>query len=118
MRTYGRIPNPNGPGLVWVEVDTDENGYNDEVYLTTLCQVLLLNLGESPFYATYGIPAQQSVLQQTFPDYYVSLTQQAFAPYFASLLIQRTGVTANGSPVYTVTAQPHQGAILTATVAI
>jgi hypothetical protein len=45
-----------------VEVTTDANGYNDAVYLTTLSQVLKLNLGESPFYANYGIPQYQSVL--------------------------------------------------------
>jgi hypothetical protein len=109
VRTYGRVEG------VWEEVDTDANGYNDEVYLTTLCQVLLLNLNESPFYATYGIPANQSVLQQTFPDYYVALTQQTFAPYFASITIARVKGTL--TPTYSVNVVTHQGAILTAQVA-
>jgi hypothetical protein len=109
VRTYGYI---NGE---WTEVVTDSAGYNDEVYLTTLCQVLLLNLNESPFYATAGIPAQQSVLQQTFPDYNVALTQQTFAPYFASLTIQRVPGTVQ--PTYQVNVVTHQGAILTAQVA-
>ncbi|WP_236668286.1 MULTISPECIES: hypothetical protein [Burkholderia] len=100
----------------WVAVTTDANGYNDNVYLTTLCQVLKLNLGESPFYANYGIPAQQTVVTQVFPDFYAMTTQQQFAPYFASLAITRV----NGSfpPVYNIQAVAHSGAQLTATVAI
>ena len=49
--------------------------------------MLRLQLGESPFYANYGIPAQQSVVQQIHPDYYVARTQAQFAPFFASLSI-------------------------------
>jgi hypothetical protein len=113
MRTYGRVPTQTG--LKWQEVTTDANGNNDLVYVTTLCQVLLLNLGESPFYATYGIPAQQSVLQQVFPDYYVALTQQLFAPYFASLLISRTNTR---PPTYQVNVTTHQGVKLNASVPI
>jgi hypothetical protein len=122
VRTYGRIPVSPGAvdssataPLAWVEIDTDSAGYNDDVYLTTLCQVLLLNLNESPFYATYGIPALQSVLQQTFPDYNVALTQQTFAPYFASITIQRVAGQLN--PTYQVNVVTHQGAVLTAQVA-
>lgn len=114
MRTYGRIPNAQGQ-LVWVEVTTDANGNNDFVYLTTLCQVLLLNLGESPFYATYGIPQAQSVLQQLLPDYYVALTQQLFAPYFASLVISRVNTN---PPTYQVGVTTHQGVKLNASVPI
>lgn len=109
MRTYGRLTNSDG-SKSWIEVDTDANGFNDNVYLTTLCQTLKLNLGESPFYSNYGIPAQQSVIQQVFPDFYVALTQQQFAPYFASLIIQR--VQASFPPVYNVTARCHSGAVL------
>lgn len=114
MRTYGRVPNGAG-GLQWVQVNTDANGFNDLVYLTTLCQCLLLGLGESPFYGGYGIPAAQSVLQQVFPDYYVALTQQVFAPYFTSLTVQR--VAGSATPTYNVTALTHTGAILTAQIA-
>ncbi|HGF4015942.1 hypothetical protein [Burkholderia cenocepacia] len=115
MRTWGRIDNADG-SYRWVAVTTDANGYNDNVYLTTLCQVLKLNLGESPFYANYGIPAQQTVVTQVFPDYYAMVTQQQFAPYFASLAIVR----APGSfpPVYNIQAVAHSGALLNATVAI
>ena len=88
MRTFGRITEATGQKR-WVEVTTDANGFNDYVYLTTLCQVLLLNRGESPFYANYGIPAQQSVLQQIAPDFYMAQTQQQFATFFASLQLTK-----------------------------
>jgi hypothetical protein len=113
MRTWGRILQ-NGE-LVWQAVTTDQYGNNDLVYVTTLCQCLLLNLGESPFFANYGIPAQQSVMQQIYPDYYVTLTQQAFAPYFTSLVISRTSTS---PPTYAVNVLTHSGVQLSATVAI
>ncbi|MBR8147079.1 hypothetical protein [Burkholderia vietnamiensis] len=115
MRTWGRIHNQDG-SYRWVAVTTDANGYNDNVYLTTLCQVLKLNLGESPFYANYGIPAQQTVVTQVFPDYYAMVTQQQFAPYFASLAIVRE--PGSFPPVYNIQAVAHSGALLNATVAI
>lgn len=88
MRTWGRQYAEDGT-YQWIQVSTDADGYNDYVYLTTLAQVLLLNLGESPFWGNYGIPAQPSVATQVFPDLYVALTQQQFAQYFASLIITK-----------------------------
>jgi hypothetical protein len=115
MRTYGRLYNADG-SYSWTVVETDENGFNDNVYLTTLVQTLKLNLGESPFFGNYGIPATQSVVQQIFPDFYAALTQQQFAPYFASLTIAR--VTGSAPPVYNVTATCHSGAVLSEKVAV
>ena len=43
MRTYGRVTNEDGT-KTWVEVDTDANGYNDAVYVTTLAQCLQLSV--------------------------------------------------------------------------
>jgi hypothetical protein len=115
VRTYGRAHTPNGT-LTWQVVQTDPTtGLNDLVYVTTLCQVLLLNLGESPFSSQMGIPAQQSILQQIMPDYYVALTQQNFAPYFASLLISRTNTN---PPTYQVNITTHQGLKINASVPI
>lgn len=114
MRTWGRVTNQDG-SLSWKVVTTDANGFNDMVLITALCQVLLLNLGESPFYATNGIPAQQSVMQQIFPDYYVALTQQTFAPNFASLLISKI---TSPTPTYKVVVRTHQGVIINAEVPI
>ena len=105
MRTYGRVTNADG-SRTWVEVQTDSQGYDDYVWLTTLCQVLQLNRNESPFYANYGIPAQQSVIQQIYPDYYVAITQQQFAQYFANLTVSSVP---GYSPVYQVSVTTHQG---------
>ena len=114
MRTYGRTYDEYGVPT-WVEVSTDANGYNDAVYLTALCQVLQGSPGESPFYANYGIPAQQSVLQQVPPDYYVAVTQRQFAPYFASLQVTKIMAVDNRKvpfPAYKVVAITNHGSIL------
>jgi hypothetical protein len=112
MRTYGRIPanplEPNGP-TKWTVIETDANGFNDLVYVTTLIQVFLLNLGESPFWANYGIPARQSVLQSIPPDFAVAFTQQRFANYFANLTITKI---ANTPPTYRAAVLTHQGVVL------
>lgn len=98
MRTYGRVVNEDG-SKTWQVVETSPNGDNSAVWLTTLLQVLKLNLNESPFYGSYGIPAHPSVVQQVFPDYYSILTQQEFARYFASLIISKeNAVDGNGFP--------------------
>jgi hypothetical protein len=115
MRTYGRVGQVNGLGGTWVVVSTDADGFNDQVYFTTLIQCLKLNLGESPIYSNYGIPARQSVVTQVFPDFNASLTQTQFAPYFASLVITR--VQGSFPPVYNVSAVGHSGAILNTQVA-
>lgn len=122
MRTYGRVwPRDPVTGEIvpgstgkWVEVSTDENGFDDMVWATTLIQCLLLNQGESPFYANYGIPAEQSVLQQLFPDFYVVQTQTQFAPYFASLIVaKQPGPT----PTYRITLTTNQGFTITEQIA-
>jgi hypothetical protein len=87
MRTYGRTRDVLTGAKKWWLVTTDANGFNDSVYLTTLAQVCKLNLGESPFFANYGIPAHPSVVMQIYPDFYMIRTQQQFAPYFAALII-------------------------------
>lgn len=134
MRTWGRVPvniaNKNssaigsfviggsqiGPaspefpeGYEWVEVSTDAHGYNDAVWLTTLAQVLRLGLNESPVFGNYGIPAQQSVVTQVVPDYYVTLTQQQFAVYFLALIVTKLKTL---QPSYTVNATTNPAAIL------
>lgn len=114
-------PNYVPPDYSWQEVDTDSNGYNDAVYVTALIQVLKLQTGESPFYAQYGIPAQQSVALQTFPDYSVYFIQQQYSQYFAALKI--TKVNQNNQygvpePVYAVSIVTQQGSIINLTVPI
>ena len=97
LRVYGRAEVLGS--LVWSTVTTDANGNNEYVYLTWMIQVLKLILGESPFYANYGIPAVQSVVTQLFPDFYVAMTQQQFQKYFASLIISKVPST---TPTYNV----------------
>lgn len=106
MRTYGRPRNPDGTKGAWTIVETDANGFNDGVYLTTLAQTLQLNLNESPFFGNFGIPAQQTVVTQIFPDYYVNWTQQQFAQYFASLIVARVN---SSEPTYNIGVTTNQG---------
>lgn len=115
LRTWGRTTDAYG-NKTWVEVATDSNGLNDNVYLTVIAQVLQLQLNESPFYANYGIPAQQSVMTQVFPDYYAMMVQQQFAQFFASLTITR--VSQSNPPVYNVNAVTQSGAVLDTVIAI
>lgn len=115
MRIYGRVYDNLG-NPTWVTVSTDANGYNDQVYLTALAQDILLNLGESPFFANNGIPAQQSVVTQVFPDYYAMMAQGQYASYFASLTIVR--VPGSYPPVYNVQAITNRGVILKDSIAI
>ena len=98
MRTYGRVINPDG-SRTWVEVLPNPAGFNDYIYITTLIQCLKLALGESPFYANFGIPAQQAVIQQIFPDFYVMQTQQQFASFFASLTVTKVS---SPTPTYNI----------------
>ena len=113
MRVYGRVPQSNG-SLQWVVVETAANGDNSQVYLTALAQALKLNLNESPFYGDWGIPAHSSVVQQIPPDYNIMLTQQRFAPYFASLIISRIS---SNPPTYQVNVTTNYGAVLSYTIA-
>ena len=122
MRTFGRIiPDILFPDVKkWVEVDTDAGGFNDMVWLTTLIQVIKLNLGESPFFSNYGIPAHQSVVTQIAPDLYMTNIQQQFAPHFLSLIISKQpdapDVDGVPSPSYLVSVITTYGAILTVVV--
>lgn len=99
MRTWGRVTDKKG-NKKWVEVSSDANGDFSYGWLTTLIQTLKLGLGESPFYAQYGIPAQRSIVTQVHPDYYVNMVQQQFAGYFASLAISRVDGVVN--PTYNI----------------
>lgn len=98
MRTYGRVKQPDG-SLKWVVVTTPANGDNSLIWLITFCQVLKLFLNESPFWANFGIPAKQNVMQQIFPDFYVTRAQQQFSQFFSSLIVYRQN---NPAPTYTI----------------
>lgn len=124
MRTYGRVQQPfppSGvqqsqatyfPNYVWVEVSPDANGNQDYIYITALLQCLRLNLGESPFWANFGIPAKVSIQTQVAPDYYVALIQTYFSQFFASLIIAKMPTTPNNTtPVYNVNIVRKNGSI-------
>lgn len=110
MRTYGR----NSEGK-WVLVETDEYGFNDSVYLTTLIQNLKLAPQESPFYANNGIPADGSVIQQILPTYYVNRIQKQFSQYFSSLQI---ALISDDPPVYNISAITNAGSKIITQVAV
>ena len=107
MRTYARQRNADGT-KTWVVIQTAPSGDNSMIYIVTLCQVLLLFLNESPFYANYGISARQSVQQQIAPDFDITRTQQQFAPYFASLIITKQS---SNPPTYGIKVITLQGAV-------
>jgi hypothetical protein len=115
MRTYGKIKDSNGNYTIWTQINQEPDGNFQSGYATTLIQVLLLSLGESPFYANYGIPAQRSVIQQVHPDYYVIVTQQLFAKFFASLLISKVDAI---DPTYNVNIVTTYGTKITREIAI
>ncbi len=88
MRVWGRTTNSDGT-KTWVEVSTASNGSNQAVYITWLAQVIKLILGESPFHANWGIPQQQTIVTQVFPDFYVMNIQTQFSGLFAALMMYR-----------------------------
>ena len=116
MRVYGRTRDVLTGAKTWHVVTTDARGFNDMVYLTNMVQVLKLNLGESPFYSDWGIPARDSVVTQIYPDYYVALTHQRFAARFMSLMLQKLedtlDETGRPSPSYHFEAVTNYGATL------
>lgn len=129
MRVYGRTQDVRTGKKTWWTVVTDPEGFNDSVYLTALAQVCKLNLGESPFFAKYGIPAHESVVSQIFPDFYLAYIQQQYSGYFASLLLTSQPI-AQGSadsfaagqdgapaPRYLISVLTHWGARIGVTVA-
>jgi hypothetical protein len=105
MRSYGK--NESGQ---WVEIT--ETSY---IWLATLAQTLRLNQGESPFYANYGIPAQNSVATQIPPDVAINRTQTQYAPHFASLTILKSQNAPN--PTYNISAVFQNGTTIQTTVA-
>jgi hypothetical protein len=113
-RVWGRIYNEDGT-YTWVAVTPDANGSQSYLNITWLIQVLKLNLGESPIYANYGIPAQQSVMTQIFPDFYVQQTQQQFSQYFASLQITKVNLP---EPTYNVAITTLEGTIFNENIAV
>lgn len=112
-RVWGRVYAEDGT-YTWVPVTPAANGDQSALNLTWLIQVLLLNKGESPLNADWGIAGQQDVQTQTQPDNDVALTQQRFSQYFASLQVGK--VSAN-PPTYNISAIGLSGAVYNTSVA-
>lgn len=120
MHTWGRVQNTDG-SYSWVRVETEDNGSNDLVYLTSLLQEIKLQKGESPFFADRGIGAKDSVMSQLWPDYDVVLIQQRYSSYFASLVITKTAGTPDGGsidPTYQVSVITNYGTSITAKIPV
>ena len=115
MRTWGRLGQVNGVGGTWTEVTASADGDLSNVFLTALAHSIKLSINESPFFASVGIPAQQSIISQVFPDWYVAQMQTLYAPHFASLVMTR--VPQSFPPVYKVNAVCFNGAQLTMQIA-
>jgi hypothetical protein len=116
MRIFGRTRDVLTGKKTWVEIDTDENGFNDMVMLTALAQCLKLNLGESPFWADWGIPAYASIVTQIHPDFYMAIIQQRFASSFMVLMLQKMSdafdETGRPAPFYLINIVTNYGASL------
>ena len=113
MRVHGRVTDEYG-NKHWVVVTTDANGNNDAVYLTWLAQVCKLNLGESPLYGNWGIPAYGSVEQQIAPDFYMQQIQRQFSKFFASVILTRLPVVGQPqTPTYRINVLLKNGASVT-----
>ena len=114
MRTYGRLKDDAG-NYQWVKIETQPNGDNSEVWLTTLVQTLKLSRQESPFWANYGIPAQQSVMTQVYPDFFVAETQSQFSQHFVSLSVTKLP---EPTPTYRIVATTPRGSLINRNIAI
>lgn len=111
MRTFGR----DNTG-VWHEVTTDSSGFDDDVYLTTLAQVLTSDINESWLYPELGIPARQSVIGNTHPDYFVDRVRAYFAQFFANISILTTTDTQTNTPIYYVDVLKNDGSVYQSTI--
>ena len=112
MRVWGRVYNADG-SYTWQAAETDSSGNNDLPASTWFIQCCKLSTNESPFFGDWGLPAQQSLIQQVAPDLSMSIMQQRFSPYFASLLVAKNS---GSTPSYNVTIITHQGVKLNASV--
>ena len=117
MRIYGRTPKDEYGNRHWVTIETDANGDSSYVYVVALCQCLLLNYNESPFWANFGIPAKSSILQQQAPDYFVGFIVNYFSQFFASLtVLRRPNAPNQPTPVYDINVLFKNGVTYQATI--
>lgn len=82
MRVWTRVRQSDGTRR-WQAVD------GDQANIAWLQNALLLQLGEAPFNAEWGLPIRDTLVTQVWPDYYVNLTKQRFRDTFPMLQITR-----------------------------
>jgi hypothetical protein len=104
MRAYGIV---NGKFVKVTEEST--------VWATTFIHTLKLNLGESPFFANYGLPSQESVMTQIAPDFFIEHTRQQYSDKFA-ILKMTTKAAIN--PTYDAFIMTKQGKTITERIAL
>ncbi|UMM63143.1 hypothetical protein [Aristophania vespae] len=63
---------------------------------------LLLQLGESPFYADKGLPVTQSLISRIWPDYYLNQLQEFFRDYVSTIQITRDTSVVNDGLSYKI----------------
>lgn len=97
MRVWTRQHQPDGTRR-WIAVD------GNQAQIAWLQNALLLQLGESPFWADWGIPVTRTLVSQIWPDYYVNMTQQRFVDSFSSLQITRDPADNDDNPTYRIAA--------------
>lgn len=97
MGIWTRQYQPDGTRR-WVSVR------DNQAIIAWLQNALLLQLGESPFWADWGLPVTQMLVTQVWPDYYVHMTKQRFEDYFTSLRITRDTAQDSAEPSYTISA--------------
>ena len=128
-RIWGRIPTTTAGGdaevlptyapSTWTAVETQPDGGDGNVYVTAMIQCFRLNLGESPFYGNFGIPARASVQQQIAPDYNVAFIQSYFSSRFASLIVTKQPSPVNNpAPVYQINAVRLNGTTVSGSIAL
>ncbi|WP_077395442.1 hypothetical protein [Bombella intestini] len=104
MRVWTRVHQPDGR-RVWKAVTGDQGN------IAWLQNALLLQLGESPFWADWGIPVQQTLVSRVWPDYYLNLTQRRFRDIFPSLQITRKDGGNGADPVYDISVILNNGTL-------
>lgn len=82
----------------WIEVT------GNQAIIAWLQNVLLLQLGEEPFYADWGIPVTQTLANRYWPDYYLNLIQQRFADQvsFIKITPERSDNDPGTEPLYSI----------------
>ena len=82
------------------------------IWVTIVKHELMLRVGESPFFALNGIAAEDSIITQQEPDYYVNQVKSNYQSHFKSFVITKI----SGQPlVYNIALTTLSGQTVTLT---